>query len=52
MCITISLFNDILIEEAENFVVEIESFTPVLIIDPYANLAIITIFDVQDPQGL
>ena len=50
-CITINLFNDTLLEVEENFVVELDNIDPVVTIIQNADLAIISIIDVPDPQG-
>lgn len=50
-CITVNLFTDILLEVEENFVVELDNVDPVVTISQDADLAIITIIDVPDPQG-
>ena len=50
-CITIILYSDIFFEVPENFVVELFSPDPAVIIPESADIAIITINDVPDPQG-
>ena len=50
-CITINLFNDTLLEVEENFVVELDNIDPVVTIVQDADLAIVSIIDVPDPQG-
>ena len=50
-CITIILYSDIFFEVPENFVIELLSSDPAVIIPESADIAIITINDVPDPQG-
>ena len=50
-CTTINLLADILFEVAENFVVELFTNDPAVMIPETADLVIITIIDVPDPQG-
>ena len=50
-CITISLLSDIFFELPENFVVELFSSDVAVTIPESADIAIITISDVPDPQG-
>ena len=50
-CITIILYSDIFFEVPENFVIELFSSDPAVIIPESADIAIITINDVPDPQG-
>jgi hypothetical protein len=50
-CITITLLSDIFFEVPENFVIELFSTDPAVTIPESADIAIITITDVPDPQG-
>lgn len=50
-CITINLFNDALLEVEENFVVELDNIDPVVTIIQDADIVIVSIIDVPDPQG-
>ena len=50
-CITISLLSDIFFEVPENFIIELFSTDPAVTIPESADIAIITINDVPDPQG-
>ena len=45
------LLNDTLLEVEENFVVELDNIDPVVTIAQDADLAIVSIIDVPDPQG-
>ena len=51
-CITISLLSDIFFEVPENFVIELFSSDVAVTIPESADIAIITINDVPDPQGI
>ena len=50
-CITINLLSDIFFEVPENFVIELFSTDSAVTIPESADIAIITINDVPDPQG-
>lgn len=50
-CITINLLADVLLEVPENFVVELFTTDPAVIIPEASDIAIITINNVLDPQG-
>ena len=50
-CITINLLNDTLLEVEENFVVELDNIDPVVTISRDADIVIVSIIDVPDPQG-
>lgn len=52
LCITISLLSDIFFEVLENFVIELFSSDSAVTIPESADIAIITINDVPDPQGI
>ena len=51
-CIEVQLFHDILLEAEEDFVLELNTFDPALIVSEDADLAIVTIIDVPHPQGI
>ena len=51
-CIEFQLFHDILLEVEEDFVVELNTYDPALIVSEAADLTIITIIDVPHPQGM
>ena len=51
-CIEVQLFHDILVEVEEDFVLELNTFDPALIVFEDADLAIIAIIDVLHPQGI
>ena len=50
-CIKFNLFTDILLELDEDFVVELNTNDPAVVISEDADLTIITIIDVPDPNG-
>jgi hypothetical protein len=50
-CITIELLTDRFLEVPENFVTNLNTDDPAVTVDLAADLTIITIFDVPDPNG-
>ena len=50
-CITIELLTDRFLEVPENFVTNLNTDDPAVTVDLSADLTIITIFDVPDPNG-
>ena len=52
VCASFILFPDILLELNEDFVVELNTNDPAVVISEYDDLAIITIVDIPDPNGI
>lgn len=52
VCALFILFPDILLELNEDFVVELNTNDPAVVISEYADLTIITIVDIPDPDGI
>ena len=50
-CITIELLTDRFLEIPENFVTNLNTIDPAVTVDLTADLTIITIIDVPDPNG-
>lgn len=50
-CIEISLFNDVLFELEENFIVELMTHDPALTINEETNVGILSIVDIPHPDG-